>query len=209
MEHDLGVLISDDLRWDSQVKAATTKARRAAHSLSRALISRDTRTWTNLYRTFVRPHIEYAASAWIPHQASHFAILGSVQRWYTRQVPGIGNLNHEEREKVCGLESVAARTRRGIAIETFKMTRCGSTDRQEILATPKHEHLTRGKEAGNFIHIKPKKDVRKYSFAGAAPVIWDDVGSEARNATSVNAFKNSYDRQFRSTTEPKPRNSLF
>ena len=160
-----------------------------------------------VYRTFVHPHLEYAASAWIPHQVSHFSALGSVQRWFTRQVPGIGKLPFEKREKVCGLDSIAARTRRGITIETFKMSRGLSSSSKDILTHPTHEHSTRGRNAGNFSHIKPKKDVRKYSFRAVAPLLWDSVGYEARDAETVNGYKNAYDRQFGSAV--LHRNKLF
>ena len=99
--------------------------------------------------------------------------------------------------------------RRGIAIESYKLTRSDSANGQEILTFPTHDHSTRGKEAGNFSHIKPKKDVRKYSLGAVAPVIWDKVGIEARSAETVNSFKNCYDRQFASTKNDELRNALF
>ena len=47
----------------------------------------------------------------------------------------------------------------------------------------------------SMIHIKPKKDIRKFSFAAVAPVLWESVNDEARSATTLNSFKNNYDRQ--------------
>jgi len=207
MEKDLGVLITEDLRWDNQVRAATAKARGTAHSLSRALVSKDARTWASLYRTFVRPHIEYASSAWIPHLASHLTTLGTVQRWFTRQIPGIGRLNQDERESECGLEPVASRIRRGIVIETFKSKAGFSGVQYDMLQPIAHEYDTRGREAGNFTHVKPKKDVRKFSFSAIAPILWDDVNAETRSARSVNGFKNGYDRM--NISKIRPRNTLL
>ena len=194
MVKDLGVVITNDLKWDGQVSAATSKARTMARSLARAMSSRDPHTWTNLYRTFIRPHFEYASSAWLPHQANHLTTLESVQRWFSRQIPGIGDMNYEERGAVCGLEPVASRIRRGIIVETFKISRGLSGVRQDILTPLTHSHETRGIEAGNYRHLKPRKDIRKFSFAAAAPVLWDEVETEARLAVSVNSFKNTYDR---------------
>ena len=96
---------------------------------------------------------------------------------------------------MCGLESVTARTRRGIAIETFKIT-AGISDvfALTIVKPATHEYETRSREAGNFTHEKPKKDIRKFSFPVIAPIIWDGVDVETRNSTTVNGFKNSYDR---------------
>jgi len=80
VERDLGVMIRADLHWDDQVNSATQKARVAAHSISKAFISNDVKTRTSLFRTFVRPHIEYAMPAWIPHQVNHLKKLESTQR---------------------------------------------------------------------------------------------------------------------------------
>jgi len=193
VERDLGVLISDDLNWTEQVRATTSRARTTAHSLARALVSKDSRTWVDLFRTFVRPRIEYAASAWIPHEAGHLTTLGSVQRWFTKQIPGIGKLDHEEREKICGLTPVANRIARGVAIETFKILTGNSGVSNNILQTFEHDHDTRGREAGDLVHIKPNKNFRKFSFAAAAPRIWNEINVGTRNSPSTNCFKNSFD----------------
>ena len=147
------------------------------------------------FRTFVHPHIEYASSAYIPHLTSHLTTLGSIQRWFTKQIPGVGGLSFEEREALCGLEPVADRIRRGITIETYKIASGTSGVRGDILSQISHSHETRGRAAGNFAHIKPKKDIRKFSFAAVAPVLWESVNDEARSATTLNSFKNNYDRQ--------------
>ena len=72
-----------------------------------------------------------------------------------------------------------------------------------------HDHSTRGRDAGNLVHQKPRKDIRKFSFPAVAPRIWDEVDDEARNATTVNGFKNAYDRSRKFTNEAQRRTSLF
>ena len=104
-------------------------------------------------------------------------------------------MDHEEREKICCLEPVASRVRRGIAIETFKISKGTSGVRSDILSPLSHTHNTRGIAVGNFAHEKPRRDVRKFSFAATAPVIWDGVEADAKAAATVNAFKNCYDRK--------------
>ena len=117
-------------------------------------------------------------------------------------------MDYEERGAVCGLEPVASRIRRGIVVETFKISKGLSGVRQDILTPLTHSHDTRGIEAGNYRHLKPRKDVRKFSFAAAAPVLWDEVDTEARLAESVNSFKNTYDRIQREKKEAS-RTKLF
>ena len=189
-------MVRADLRWDDQVNSATQKARVAAHSIAKAFICKDTKTWANLYRTFVRPHIEYAMPAWIPYQVQHLKKLESVQRWYTRQIPGIGHLDHETRYKLCGLKSMQSRIDRGIAIETFKIVSGLGPSKGVKLQHFSHSYETRGRTDGNLEHEKPKGDVRKNSFAVRSPIIWDTVIPAVRSTTTVNGFKNSFDMMY-------------
>ena len=46
--------------------------------------------------------------------------LERVQRWVTKQVPGIGRYRYETRREICQLNTIEDRLQRGIAIETFK-----------------------------------------------------------------------------------------
>ena len=174
------------------MNAATQKARVAAHSIANAFISREAKTWANLYRTFARPHIEYAMPAWIPHQSNHLKQLESVQRWFTRQIPGIRHLDHRERYAACGLQSVQDRCERGVAIETFKIV-SGMSSAKVRLQPHGHIYETRGRTDGNLDHVKPNRDLRKYSFAARAPIIWDSIIPAAKISTTVNGFKNAYD----------------
>jgi len=192
-ERDLGVMIRPDLRWDDQVRSATQRARVAAHSITNSFISKDVKVWSSLFRTFVRPHTEYAMPAWLPHQANHLKMLESVQRWFTCQVPGIGKMDHLTRYQICDLQPIEVRRDRGILIETYKIISGHSATGNGLLREHFHEYGTRGRTNGNLAHIKPSGNVRKYTFAAMAPVLWDAVPPEARNATSVNSFKNLLD----------------
>ena len=189
----MGVMIRSDLRWDDQVRSATQKARVAAHSIAKAFISKDITVWSDLFRTFVRPHIEYAMPAWLPYQSNHLKTLESMQRWFSRQIPGIGHLDYLERYRICGLQTVEVRRDRGVIIETFKLTTGINSTCDRMIQPHGHNYDTRGRKAGNLSHVKPHGDVRKFSFAARAPILWDAVPFEAKNAVSVNSFKNLLD----------------
>ena len=131
--------------------------------------------------------------AWLPSQAGHIKTLESVQRWFTRQIPGFGHLQHTERYHNCGLQTIEERRDRGVAIETFKILTDRSGVRKDIIRLQDHDHETRGRNKGNLQHEKPNKDLRKNTFATLAPIIWDSIDINTRNATSVNNFKNLYD----------------
>ena len=59
VERDLGVLISDDLKVSSQCAQAYAKANRILGLVKRAIINKEPKIMVRLYKTLVRPHVEY------------------------------------------------------------------------------------------------------------------------------------------------------
>ena len=56
-ENDLGVLISDDLKWSNHCVQVHTKANRVLGMINRTIRSRDKRILLSLYKSLVRPHL--------------------------------------------------------------------------------------------------------------------------------------------------------
>jgi hypothetical protein len=59
-ERDLGVCISNDLKWEHQCNKAAAKANRMLGVLQKTFISRDILLWKRLYLAYVRPLLEFA-----------------------------------------------------------------------------------------------------------------------------------------------------
>ena len=66
LERDLGVKVSSDLKWESQVDAATAKANSTLATLKRTFVSTDLNLWKTLYTLYVRPQLEFASSVLSP-----------------------------------------------------------------------------------------------------------------------------------------------
>ena len=68
-EKDLGVWISNNLKWEKQVVAATQQM--VLRSVKRAFIHFDKDTFNIVYNTYIRPHLEYCVQAWSPYYAKY------------------------------------------------------------------------------------------------------------------------------------------
>ncbi len=66
-ERDLGVLISDDLKVSGQCFQAYLKANRMLGLIKRNIVNKNPDIMVRLYKTLVRPHVEYCTAAWSPH----------------------------------------------------------------------------------------------------------------------------------------------
>ena len=87
-----------------------------------------------LYRTLVRPHLEYSAQFWSPYYQKDAEALERVQKRFTRMLPGMEGISYEERlEKLC-LFSQERRRLRGDLIEVYKIMRgMDRMDSQKLL----------------------------------------------------------------------------
>ena len=117
-EKDLGVWITNDLKHEKQVIAASQRAIAVLRSLRRAFVRFDIETSSIIYTSYIRPHLEFSIQAWSPYYAKDILLLEKVQRRATKLVWGLKELSYEKRLKLFGLEE---RRLRGDLIQTFKL----------------------------------------------------------------------------------------
>ena len=74
-----------------------------------------------LFKSLVRPHIEFANQVWAPYLINHITAIENVQRRTTKTIPGLKDLNYEQRLHHINLPSLSYRRIRGDMIEVFKI----------------------------------------------------------------------------------------
>ena len=120
-ERDLGVIINSSLKPSRQCVESAKKGNRILGMIKRTIVSRDKEIIIRLYKTLVRPHLEYCVQAWNPFLKKDIKILEKVQHRATKMVKGCQTMSYEERLKLCGLTTLEKRRERGDLIETFKL----------------------------------------------------------------------------------------
>ena len=66
-ERDLGVIVSADLKVSQQCAKVVKTANKVLGMISRTLTLRTKDVILRLYKSLVRPHLEYCIQAWRPH----------------------------------------------------------------------------------------------------------------------------------------------
>ena len=74
-----------------------------------------------LYKSLVRPHLEYCVQALRPHLQKDIDLIEGVQRRATKMIPNLKNKTYEERLNNLQLTTLETRRLRGDSIEVFEI----------------------------------------------------------------------------------------
>ena len=96
-EKDIGVIIQRNLKPSMQCAKAAKTANAVLGQISRAVSYRDKNTFLRLFRTYVRPHLEYCAPAWSPWTLGDKEVLEKVQRRAIGMVTNFRGKSYEEK----------------------------------------------------------------------------------------------------------------
>ena len=77
-EKDIGVIIHDSLKPSQQCAESARKARRVLSQIKHAFHFRDRVVLVNLYKIYVRPHLEFSVPAWAPWREGDSDVLEKV-----------------------------------------------------------------------------------------------------------------------------------
>ncbi|KAI8505108.1 hypothetical protein Bbelb_172170 [Branchiostoma belcheri] len=195
-EKDLGIIVDRDLSFEKHIAKMTAKANQLTGLLWRTFEYIDTEVFLLLYKSLIRPHLEYGAPVWSPHQWKQADQIENVQRRASKRVPGLNNLPYEERLKVLRLPTLVYRRIRGDMIMTYKYIH-GKLDTEGCL--PKMQEKTRTR--GNSLRLNKrsvKNNKRLFFYSNRVVTWWNSLPEEVVSAPSVNSFKNRLDKHMRS-----------
>ena len=96
-EKDLGVLFDPSLKFSKHVGLIASRANRILGVIKRSFDYMDHEMFCILYKTLIRPHLEYANSIWSPLLQKDKEILEKVQRRATKIIPKIRDLPYQDR----------------------------------------------------------------------------------------------------------------
>ena len=95
-EKDLGVTIDDKLLFSRHIQLQVNKANSAVGLIRHTFEHLDKESFLYLYKSLVRPHLEYASVIWSPKMKKHQDSIEKVQRRATRLLPKISHLSYTD-----------------------------------------------------------------------------------------------------------------
>lgn len=187
-EKDLGILISNDLKVGLQCTEAYKKANKMLGLIRRTIVNKEPRILLALYKSLVRPHLEYCCSAWSPHYVKDKELLEKIQHRFTRMFKELKVLPYMDRIDRLGLWTLEERRNRADLIEVFKICNGYTTLSLEAFFEVDSYGRTRGH---NWKLRKPHctKGIRKYFFSSRVIDRWNKLTDDIVRSPSINSFK--------------------
>ena len=191
-EKDLGVIIDTSLKFHKHTAAAIKRANSVLGIIKKSFIALDARTLTLLYKSMVRPHLEYGNVIWGPYYKGDKQLIEKVQKRATKIIPGIRHLPYVQRLKKLKLPSLVYRRRRGDMLETYKIvTRKVNVKTEHFFKFNVRE--SRGHQFKLRKHQTSKKLVRSQCFSNRVINDWNSLPREVVESETVNEFKKKLD----------------
>ena len=192
-EHkDLGVLVDSELKFHHHSCNVTNKASQVLGIIKKSFTYLDSYTFPLLYKSLVRPHLEYANVIWGPTYVTDSNNVESVQRRATRWITELSDLPYHARLQHLNLPALAYRRHRADMIMTYNILHHNLDINPSNFFQLHTSTATRGH---NYKIYKPHaaKNIRNHFFAIRVINHWNNLPWAAVNSPSINDFKRNID----------------
>ena len=195
-EKDLGIIITEDLHWDAHIAMCIKKANTMIGMVKRTFTYMDKDMFNSLYKTLIRPMLEYCPQVWNPHLARNIVALEKVQRRATKIVPELKNLPYEQRLLALKLYPLEDRRLRGDMIATFKMMKGLLTiDTNNLIPLNNMTNSITRSHSYQLMGMRCNTVWRKNFFTQRIVLPWNALNRGTVESDSIDTFKSRYDRE--------------
>ena len=192
IEKDLGVYVQENLKFDKHISLTVNRANRLVGLIKRAFSYLDEETLLVLYKTLIRPILDYGNTIWFPTLKKDIRAIENVQRRLTRLLPELSHLSYEERLRTLNLTTLHYRRYRMDMIQVFKIL--NNIDDVKMEGMFEYSDLNTRGHSKKLNKPRALKSYRMHSFCIRTIEKWNDLTEDMVNSATVLSFKTMYDR---------------
>jgi ribonucleases P/MRP protein subunit RPP40 len=199
-EKDVGITFESTLKPGLYCKEAARIAKGILNQISRSFHFRDKKVFLDLYKRYVRVHLEFATPVWSPWQTGDINILEKVQQKAVSMIAGLQGSDYEAKLKELKLLSLVNRRNRADMIQLFKIV--NNIDSVEAatwfqvvnITRPNTRAINHNNGVINF-HIPVKRtEISKNFFSVRAAIYWNNLPDNVKQAQTLPVFKKRLDK---------------
>ena len=187
-EKDLGVTFDQQLSFGTNASKVVAAANSTLGLINRHFRHIETKPFINLYKTLVRPKVEYCMTVAQPVYKKDKEKIERVQHRATKLVLGMENKDYSERLAELKLPSLEYRRKRADVMQTYKiMNNIDKIDEKKFFK-PCKEVRTRG-HTMRVQKTQCKSLVRRNTFSQRVVNDWNALPDAVVTSGSINQFK--------------------
>ena len=185
---DLGVIINPNLKFKSHIQDIVNRALLRSSHIFRCFLSRNNVNLVRAFKTYVRPLVEYVSTVWSPSDITLIDALESVQRRFTKRLPGFSIMSYADRLTNLNLQSLEHRRLINDLVMCFKIIHgLVEIDLNDFFTISNNTTL-RGHPFKLVVPLA-RTNVRKHFFSCRVVNAWNDLPANIVSAPSIMAFK--------------------
>jgi ribonucleases P/MRP protein subunit RPP40 len=169
-------------------------ANRVLGQIQRAFHYHDRHTYIKLYAQYVRPHLEFAAPAWVLWTAGDKACLEKVQERALKAVSGLHSQDYRARLEELKVTTLEKRRREADMVLTYKIMCDGDKKfSEQWFSLAAARRATR--QASDLLNLVPKRghhEYRREFFSHRVIQHWNRLPDNVKAAKTAGAFKTRY-----------------
>ena len=185
---DLGVTVDSSLKFHLHIQTIVNKAAGLMSNILRSTLCRSASFMIPIYKTYIRPLLEFSVSVWATGYIGDLNLLESIQRRWTRNIVGLENLDYSERLHFLDLYSVKGRLGRADLIKCWKIFHGKSAIGPQDIFNLAPRVGTRG----HSLKLSPRHvnlECRKRFFSERCVHNWNALPSCIVDCTNLDTFK--------------------
>lgn len=188
-EKDVGVTFDESLEFRLHIKNMIAKANSRVGLIKRSFSKLNIKTFKLVYKSLVRPILEYCSVIWSPIYKGDINEIEKVQRRATKIVSSIRNLSYPKRLKALDIPTLVYRRQRTDMLQVFRII----NNDDKIDTETFFEYNTTATRGHPFQLFKPRCNsaIRLNSFSHRVIEPWNKLDEKVVTCKKLNPFKNA------------------
>jgi len=185
---DLGVIFDSKLLFTPHISLMVSKAKQRLFLILRSFRVRDHQLLLLAYKSYILPLVTYCSPVWSPSLLGDISQIESVQRLFSKRLPGLQSQPYSERLKILGLPTLELRRLRDDLLLCFKIINGLLPVKPENYGLLLSTQSTRG-HCKKLFADHSRVDVRRNYFGIRVIKPWNSLPSELVTASNAYCFK--------------------
>jgi hypothetical protein len=186
---DIGVYVSSNFKSSEHCMKVCQQAYRSMYSLLNCFVSRDKYLMLLLYKTYIRPILEYCTVDWNPYLRKDILSIEKVQNRFTKKIIGMRDLSSVDRNAALNLNSLELRRVQFDLIFMYKLVHGYLDIDCSDLIFASNTNFTRGSNVLKLFLPSASCNAKKYCFVNRTVPIWNSLSNDVVLSNCVVDFK--------------------